>query len=99
MDHQIKTHTRNLIADLRDLHGKIKAHRRGKLIDVDRVLDQVREERDHESVAINIATETIHINRMYKTLRQLEGLGGRGITNASTTIDKTLYGEHEAKIT
>jgi hypothetical protein len=37
-----------LIAELRTQHQEIKAHRRGKPIDVDRVLGQVREEREHE---------------------------------------------------
>ena len=37
-----------LIADLRVLHQEIKDHRKGKFIDLDRILDQVREERDYE---------------------------------------------------
>lgn len=42
----------DLIAGLRALHEKIKARRGGKLIDVDRILDQVREERDHEILGL-----------------------------------------------
>ncbi|MGD9101581.1 MAG: hypothetical protein PVF45_13950 [Anaerolineae bacterium] len=42
----------DLIANLRALHEKIKAHRGGKLIDVDHILDQVREERDHEILGL-----------------------------------------------
>lgn len=42
----------DLIASLRALHEKIKAHRGGKLIEVDRILDQVREERDHEILGL-----------------------------------------------
>jgi uncharacterized protein (DUF1778 family) len=37
-----------LIANLRALREEILASRGGKLIDVDRVLDQLREERDQE---------------------------------------------------
>jgi hypothetical protein len=44
------THAENqgLIADLRALHNQIKADRGGELIDVDRELAQMREERDRE---------------------------------------------------
>jgi hypothetical protein len=38
----------DLIADLRALHEEIKRYRGGELIDVDRGLEQMREERDHE---------------------------------------------------
>ena len=38
----------NLVADLRALHEEIKEYRSGKPIDVDRVLEQMRGERDHE---------------------------------------------------
>ena len=38
----------SLIADLRALQQEIKAHRRGKLVDADRILDRVRAEREHE---------------------------------------------------
>ena len=38
----------NLIADLRALRGQIQAERGGNLLDVDTVLDQMREERMHE---------------------------------------------------
>jgi hypothetical protein len=37
-----------LIAELRALQEQIKAERGGKLIDVDRALEQIREERDYE---------------------------------------------------
>jgi hypothetical protein len=30
---------------------------------------------------------------MYKVLRKLEGVGEPGVTDTSTTIDETLYGE------
>ncbi len=38
----------DLVADLRTLQAKIKARRGGKLIDLDRVLDETREEREYE---------------------------------------------------
>jgi len=37
-----------------------------------------------------------HLKRMYDDLAELEGVGDPGITDASTTIDETLYGEHGA---
>jgi uncharacterized protein (DUF1778 family) len=37
-----------LIAGLRALHKEIKAYRGGELVDVDRELEQMRAERDHE---------------------------------------------------
>lgn len=40
--------------------------------------------------------EEARIKHMYQTLRKLEGLGERGITDASITINETLYGEHGA---
>jgi hypothetical protein len=43
-----QTKNDDLIASLRALREEILAHRGGKLIDVDRVLDQLREERDQE---------------------------------------------------
>jgi hypothetical protein len=30
---------------------------------------------------------------MYEVLNQLEGIGPKGVTDASTTIDEVLYGE------
>jgi hypothetical protein len=38
----------SLVAELRALQQEIKAHRKGKPIDVDRVMNQLREEREHE---------------------------------------------------
>jgi hypothetical protein len=38
----------DLVADLRALQQEIKVHRKGKPIDVDRVINQLREEREHE---------------------------------------------------
>ena len=42
----------NLIADLRKLREAIKTDRNGQLIDLDTIIDQVREERDHELTGV-----------------------------------------------
>jgi uncharacterized protein (DUF1778 family) len=42
------TQAEDLIAELRALQEQIKAERDGQLIDVDRALEQTREERDYE---------------------------------------------------
>lgn len=42
------TRPTDVIADLRALQQEIKAHRKGKPIDVDRILNDLREERAHE---------------------------------------------------
>jgi hypothetical protein len=39
------------------------------------------------------AKEEVRIQRMYQDLRELENLGPRGVKDASTTINQTLYGE------
>jgi hypothetical protein len=36
------------------------------------------------------------LKQMYTTLKELDGIGGAEITDASTTIDEVLYGEHGA---
>lgn len=36
------------------------------------------------------------LNQMYKTLRELDKAGGTGVTDASTTINETLYGKRGA---
>jgi hypothetical protein len=41
--------------EVRALHEEIKAHRRGKLIGVDQMMDQVREEREHELNGLGIS--------------------------------------------
>jgi hypothetical protein len=40
--------------------------------------------------------EKAHLKRTYAALKKLDGIGPKGITNASTTINETLYGEHGA---
>ena len=42
----------HLIADLRKLREAIKTDRNGQLIDLDTIIDQVREERDHELTGV-----------------------------------------------
>ncbi|MBZ0282475.1 MAG: hypothetical protein K8L97_17170 [Anaerolineae bacterium] len=37
--------------------------------------------------------QTTPIRQIYKTLKELDGTGGAGIANASTTINAILYGE------
>lgn len=37
------------------------------------------------------------LDRMYKTLRKLDGVGEADITDASTTINQVLYGTHSRK--
>jgi hypothetical protein len=41
-----------------------------------------------------VVDEDAQIKHMYQTLSKLEGLGEKGVTDASTTINETLYGEH-----
>jgi len=41
-----------LITDLRTLRGKILARRGGKPIDIDRILEEMREERDYELTGV-----------------------------------------------
>ena len=36
------------------------------------------------------------LDRMYKVLKEMEGIGDPDITDASTTINETLYGENGA---
>jgi len=43
-----------------------------------------------------VADEKVQIKRMYQALSKVEGIGQKGITDASTTINETLYGEHGA---
>lgn len=33
------------------------------------------------------------MRKLFKQLRKLRGIGTKGIKNASTTIDETLYGD------
>ena len=40
--------------------------------------------------------EEKRINHMYTVLKELDGIGGDTITDASTTIDEVLYGEKGA---
>lgn len=42
------------------------------------------------------AEEETRRKRMYATLKELEGIGNKEITDTSTTIDKLLYGEKGA---
>jgi hypothetical protein len=37
-----------------------------------------------------------HLHQMYRGLKNVQGVGKQGITDASTTIDATLYGENGA---
>jgi hypothetical protein len=37
--------------------------------------------------------ESNRLDQMYRTLRQMDGQGEPGITDASTTIDEILYGD------
>jgi hypothetical protein len=37
--------------------------------------------------------EQTQLKHMYEVLNQLEGIGPKGVTDASTTIDEVLYGE------
>lgn len=37
--------------------------------------------------------QAIQVRQLYKTLKELDGAGGAGIADASTTIDEVLYGE------
>ncbi|MCI0560770.1 MAG: hypothetical protein MN733_19990 [Nitrososphaera sp.] len=46
-----------------------------------------------ESLAVQEKAQRQH---MYAELRKLEGIGPKGITDASTTIDEVLYGEQGA---
>ena len=36
------------------------------------------------------------LKHMYSVLREMRGSGSHGITDASSTIDETLYGDHGA---
>lgn len=40
--------------------------------------------------------EEKRIKHMYSVLKELDGIGGNEITDASTTIDEVLYGEKGA---
>jgi hypothetical protein len=40
--------------------------------------------------------EKAHLKRTYAALKKLDGIGPKGIRDASTTINETLYGEHGA---
>jgi hypothetical protein len=40
--------------------------------------------------------EKVQLKRTYAALEKLNGVGPKGITDASTTINETLYGEHGA---
>lgn len=47
-----RTKDKDLIADLRALRAAILADRGGKLIDVDRIMEEMREERDYELTGV-----------------------------------------------
>jgi len=49
------------------------------------ILDRELARREHE-----------RLDRIYQGIRELAGMGERGITDASTTIDEVLYGESGA---
>jgi len=49
------------------------------------ILDWELARREHE-----------RLDRIYQGIRELAGMGERGITDASTTIDEVLYGENGA---
>lgn len=49
------------------------------------ILDRELARREHE-----------RLDGMYRALKALDGAGGAGITDASTTIDEVLYGENGA---
>lgn len=51
--------------------------------------------RDLLSKALKVEEETRR-ERMYRAIDSLDGIGDSGITDASTTIDETLYGEQGA---
>lgn len=40
--------------------------------------------------------EKKQLDKLYQGLSELKGLGGAGVTDASTTIDETLYGKQGA---
>jgi predicted DNA-binding protein len=40
--------------------------------------------------------QEIHLRQVYETLKELDGAGGKGITDASTTINDVLYGDNGA---
>jgi hypothetical protein len=42
------------------------------------------------------AQEQARIKKMYQALDKLDGLGLAGVTDASATINQTLYGDHGA---
>jgi hypothetical protein len=43
---------------------------------------------------IHELSEAKRLHRMYDVLKELDGMGGRHITDASTTINEVLYGEN-----
>jgi phage terminase large subunit-like protein len=43
-----------------------------------------------------VIQEEAHTRRMYQELRKLHGIGPKGITDASTTLNEVLYGENGA---
>lgn len=43
---------------------------------------------------VNSDTDLNRVNKVYKGLRELDGVGDKLVTNASETIDEVLYGEY-----
>ena len=43
-----------------------------------------------------VTKENVRVKQMYNALDKLDSVGSKGVTNASTTINETLYGEHGA---
>ena len=50
---RMKLNRGDIVTNLRALHKTITTYRRGKTIDIDQVLDQMREERDHEILGVS----------------------------------------------
>jgi hypothetical protein len=42
------------------------------------------------------ARNSAKLKKLYETLREMEGMGDKHVTDASTTIDEVLYGEKGA---
>jgi len=43
---------------------------------------------------VNSDTDSNHVSKVHKGLRELDGVGDKSVTNASETIDEVLYGEN-----